>query len=395
MWFPQATDFMTSHLGDPFLLYVAFSHVHAPNFASDRFCNASARGPVGDAVQELDDGVGQLLAFLDAHNLAEDTVVFFSSDNGAPLTNDCLGNGALRDGKFTTWEGGVRVGGLVRWAQSTRAPGTASDALVMTADIFPTILGIAGVPLPPNRVIDGISLAPLLSTSKGGGGQDVVHDCLFHYHAACFGTSGGSKCKGKHPGAVVNSSDGTSIITGIAAVRCGAFKAHFVTTDSAGAKACGTAGVYPPTTHDPPLMFNLATDPGESAPVVPTSATYSAALARINAALVVHAATLTPVPDQMVNNMNTMSHTYAVCADPQSKETFPQWPNCTLTPSNFYKPRCAHSCNAGGANVHGESPVATPWRLHGRLLRTACTNVGSVSSQPRLQIVVDMQLPKP
>ena len=85
------------------------THVHAPNFASDAFCNTPARGPVGDAVQELDYAVEQLLAALDALQIDQNTVVFFTSDNGAPLPNDYIGNGMLRDGKFTTW-GAYAVG---------------------------------------------------------------------------------------------------------------------------------------------------------------------------------------------------------------------------------------------------------------------------------------------
>lgn len=72
---------------------MAFSHVHAPNFASETFCNTSTRGPVGDAVQELDDAVGQLLAVLDRLGVDDNTVVFFTSDNGAPLANDCTYRG--------------------------------------------------------------------------------------------------------------------------------------------------------------------------------------------------------------------------------------------------------------------------------------------------------------
>jgi hypothetical protein len=83
----------------PFFLYVPFSHVHHPNFASKRWCNTSKRGAVGDAVQEIDHAIGDLLLGVEAHGLDENTLWFFTSDNGAPLDNDILGNGPLRDGE--------------------------------------------------------------------------------------------------------------------------------------------------------------------------------------------------------------------------------------------------------------------------------------------------------
>ena len=77
----------------PFLLYMPWNHVHNPNFASKAFCGSSKRGPVGDATQELDHAIGQLMDGVEAMGLDEDTVWFFSSDNGAPLGNDNHGNG--------------------------------------------------------------------------------------------------------------------------------------------------------------------------------------------------------------------------------------------------------------------------------------------------------------
>ena len=82
----------------PFLLYVAFNHVHSPNFRSERMCDVSRRGAVGDAAQELDGSVGTILAGVfdaDTGFKEEDVLVFFTSDNGAPLRNDARGNGPL------------------------------------------------------------------------------------------------------------------------------------------------------------------------------------------------------------------------------------------------------------------------------------------------------------
>ena len=99
----------------PFLLYMPWNHVHSPNFASAAFCGSSKRGPVGDATQELDHAIGNLMDGVAGMGLDEDTVWFFTSDNGSPLGNDNHGNGPLFDGKFTTWEGGIREPAAVRW----------------------------------------------------------------------------------------------------------------------------------------------------------------------------------------------------------------------------------------------------------------------------------------
>ena len=147
------------------------------------------------------------------------------------------------------------------------------------------------------------------------------------------------------------------VVTGIAAVRCGSYKAHFFTKDSPGAQACGVAGKYPEGVHSPPLMFDLVADPGESFPVDASTAAYKSALGTINAALARHVATLRPAPNQMLNNFNPVGAAmeYAVCSAPRSKETLPQWPNCTLTPEHWAKPSCARSCGGGNRGAPGDA----------------------------------------
>ena len=98
--------------GDPFYLYAPFNHIHAPNSCAAEWCGKSARGPVGDAVEEVDWAVGQLMAALKASGADDNTLTFFTSDNGAPLgkpdgtgESDFFGNLPLRGGKAQTWEG--------------------------------------------------------------------------------------------------------------------------------------------------------------------------------------------------------------------------------------------------------------------------------------------------
>ena len=103
-----ATDFINAQAeaGKPFYLYVPFNHIHAPNSCSPGFCGKAPRGPIGDAVEEMDWAVGQIMSTLKSAGVDENTLTFFTSDNGAPLGNpdglgdsDYFGNLPLRGGK--------------------------------------------------------------------------------------------------------------------------------------------------------------------------------------------------------------------------------------------------------------------------------------------------------
>jgi arylsulfatase A len=100
-----ASEFIHRHAASqkPFFLYMSFNHVHAPNSCSPPFCGKSKRGAVGDAVEEMDWSVGQIMGALKDAGVDNNTIVFFTSDNGAPLSNDQFGNLPLRDGKSSTW----------------------------------------------------------------------------------------------------------------------------------------------------------------------------------------------------------------------------------------------------------------------------------------------------
>ena len=239
----------------PFLLYVPFNHVHAPNFASVAFCNTSKRGPVGDATQELDHAVGRIAAGVDALGVDEDTIWFFTSDNGAPLANDNSGNGPLRDGKMTTWEGGVREPAFVRW-KGTIAGGRVTDTVAATYDIFATVLAVTGAAPPAGVTLDGRDLTPVLKSDAA----PSAHSCVFHYWSPQLG--GGN---------------------GIGAVRCGKYKAHFYVRNT-GAGGHHSKSPLKQGVQDPPALFDLDNDMGESTPLdVSKDATLQAALAAIQA----------------------------------------------------------------------------------------------------------------
>ena len=125
-------------------------------------CGASARGPVGDAVEEMDVAVGRVMAAIKAAGVDDSTLVLFTSDNGAPLVGDRSGNLPLRGGKSQCWEGGYREPAMARWPGKIAA-GSTTQEIGSTMDIHLTLLSLAGVqPAADDRVFDGIDLTPVL-----------------------------------------------------------------------------------------------------------------------------------------------------------------------------------------------------------------------------------------
>jgi arylsulfatase A-like enzyme len=159
----RSVRFIEHNKDRPFFLYVPHVMPHVPIFASQEFRGKSARGLYGDVVEELDWSVGQILGALARHKLTERTLVIFASDNGPFLSygNHAGSSGPLREGKLTTFEGGVRVPCAMRWPHKIPA-GRESNELVATIDLIPTLAKLLNVSLSENR-IDGIDVWPLLS----------------------------------------------------------------------------------------------------------------------------------------------------------------------------------------------------------------------------------------
>jgi len=219
----EAIKFIRREKDKPFFLYLAYTFPHVPLHVSDRFRGRSVRGLYGDVVEEIDWSVGEVLRTLRDLGLAEKTLVVFSSDNGPWLIKNQHGGsaGLLRDGKGSTWEGGMREPGIFWWP-GTIQPGVCRKMATLM-DVFPTFLELAGVPLPADRELDGRSLVPVL-LGKGDGGAKV----LFYYNN-----------------------------TVLMAVRKGPWKAHLLTRTGYGPESKKIE------THDPPLLFNLYEDPSE------------------------------------------------------------------------------------------------------------------------------------
>jgi arylsulfatase A len=180
----RAVSFMRQSVagGRPFFLYYASNFPHVPLYASEDFAGKSPGGLYGDVVEELDWSVGEILREIRALGVDENTLVVFSSDNGPWLlwaTNaevpqggqDSGTAGALRNGKSTTFEGGVRVPLLARWPGRLPAGVTVSSPASMI-DWLPTLARLAGAPLPDGVELDGRDLTTLLETAtEPGEGQ--------------------------------------------------------------------------------------------------------------------------------------------------------------------------------------------------------------------------------
>lgn len=158
----RAVSYISQHKKKPFFLYLAHPMPHVPLAASARFRGKSEAGLLGDVIMELDWSVGEIMRALDREKLSSKTLLIVTSDNGPWLIfGDHAGSsGALKEGKQTTWEGGVRVPCLVRWPGKVAAGGV-SGGLLTNMDILPTVAELVGA-APPKKKIDGLSFAPLL-----------------------------------------------------------------------------------------------------------------------------------------------------------------------------------------------------------------------------------------
>lgn len=252
-----ATKFIRDNKDSPFFLYLPHSMPHVPLFRSSEFAEKSRRGLYGDVIEEIDWSVGQVLATLRELEIDKNTLVFFTSDNGPWLIFDEQGGsaGLLRDGKGSTWEGGMREPTLAWWPGHIK-PGSISRDIASTMDIFATVHALADIALPTDRVLDTHDLTPVL---RGTGPSS--REVLFYYRAYQ-----------------------------LMAVRRGPWKMHLMTQDAYG------PGSSEPTRHDPPLLFNLEHDPGEKLDIASQN---GEVLRRLEADISTHKAILMPTASQL------------------------------------------------------------------------------------------------
>lgn len=171
----RSLDFIEEHKSAPFFLYLAHNMPHVPLHASADFVGSSERGLYGDVVQEIDWSVGQVLQSLEDNDLLENTIVVFSSDNGPWLAMEDHGGsaGPLREGKFYTFEGGMRVPTVAMWKGKVKPRVYTQPATQM--DWFPTFAELADVDLPLDRPIDGESLVDMMVNGGEREGQEIFY----------------------------------------------------------------------------------------------------------------------------------------------------------------------------------------------------------------------------
>ena len=218
----KALNFIERKKDEPFFLYMPHTFPHIPLYANPEFEGTSSRGLYGDVVEEIDWSVGKVLEKLKELNLDDNTFVFFTSDNGPWLTKEEDGGiaGLLRQGKGSTWEGGMRVPGIAWWPGKISA-GLTTQALATTMDLYATSLDLAGVEVSPDRELDGGSLSPVILENKDSDRDEII----YYLGSELF------------------------------AYRNGVWKVHFKTLSPYIGEGAET--------HDPPLLYNVEVDPSE------------------------------------------------------------------------------------------------------------------------------------
>ena len=174
----HAISFIERHKEQPFFLYLPYAMPHIPLHPGKDFAGRSVRGTYGDVIEEIDWSVGRILAKIKALSLEKKTLVLFTSDNGPWIIKGRRGGsaGLLRDGKGSTWEGGMREPAIAWWPGTVPA-GQVERRLASTLDVLPTVFELAGVPKPQGRSLDGESLVPVLRGEQ----PKAAHRPFFYY----------------------------------------------------------------------------------------------------------------------------------------------------------------------------------------------------------------------
>jgi arylsulfatase A-like enzyme len=223
----EAVKFIAANQAKPFFLYLPHAMPGSTQrpFASKDFQRKSKNGPYGDSVEEIDWSTGEILAALKKHGLDGDTIIVWTSDNGAPRRNPVQGSNAPLGGwGYSTAEGGMRVPCLVRWPGHVPA-GKVCRELTTSMDLLPTFANLAGTALPADRTLEGKDITPLLLDKPGA---KSPHEAFFYYQ-----------------------------IDQLQAVRSGKWKLHLPLKAKRG---LGAAKSQPSALR----LFDVAADPGET-----------------------------------------------------------------------------------------------------------------------------------
>ncbi|XP_042219540.1 arylsulfatase H-like isoform X1 [Homarus americanus] len=201
----ESRQFLAAHANDdrPFFLFHSFAHVHTPMFSAPHMRGVSKHGRYGDNVEELDESVGAVLEALKQYGLEDNTLVYFTSDQGGHLEavdsdGQRIGghNGRYKGGKVQGGsEGAIRVPGIYKWPGHL-PKGVTVDTPTSLMDLLPTVLSLAGLPHLPkllpravDKELDGEDISELLVTGKTQKGPRVfLHHCQQAIHALRLAT---------------------------------------------------------------------------------------------------------------------------------------------------------------------------------------------------------------
>ncbi|MFC2085638.1 arylsulfatase [Bacteroidota bacterium] len=181
----RAINFIQTHLaeGQPFFVYVGFTHFHPPWGVQQDFLNKSKAGVYADTKMEVDHNIGQILDAIEEAGVADNTVLVLTGDNGAanypspgPVTGEVGGsNGPWRGGLSTAYEGGMRTPAMIRWPGRVPA-GVVSDEIVADLDVLPTLAHLIGEEdrIPGDRPIDGVDQSSFLLGDQPDSNREYV-----------------------------------------------------------------------------------------------------------------------------------------------------------------------------------------------------------------------------
>lgn len=163
----KSLEFIEKNQEKPFFLYLAHNMPHVPLYVSDKFKGKSEQGLYGDVMMEIDWSVGEIRKKLKELGLEGNTLIIFTSDNGPWLSYGGHAGlqGGLKEGKGTSWDGGIRVPAIFTWPGKIPAC-TVQNQSAMTIDILPTLAKLTGSPLPKLK-IDGSDIWSLVMGEKG------------------------------------------------------------------------------------------------------------------------------------------------------------------------------------------------------------------------------------
>lgn len=253
----ETISFIKENKDEPFFVYLAHNLPHIPLFVSEEFEDKSERGLYGDVVEEIDHGIGQILETLKEEGLDENTIVVFTSDNGPWLSFKAHGGsaGLLYAGKGMTWEGGMREP-CIFWGPGNIEPGLVTG-LGTTMDLFATFSSMADVPMPDDRIMDGVDLSGTLLRQ-----EPSPRDGILYYRGPT-----------------------------LYAARLGDYKAHYITQ--------GEYGMFGGREeHATPLLYNLSVDPSEKYDI---AADHPDVLQKIDAYVKEHQSDLVIGEDQLAD----------------------------------------------------------------------------------------------